>query len=284
MAERLLEAWDDVRAGRTRHALRHHAAKGKPSTGAARHETLIPDDPDERQTYALRIVAQRCLYGVDKNPLAVEMAKLSLWLLTLAKDKPFEFLDHAIRCGDSLVGIHNIDQLRHFNLKPRSRTTTVLFRGPLDEAVDEAIGLRLKLEDDAANTVEDVERQEKLLKEAEREDRPAAVCGGPARGRRVLGRERQGQGGTGPPRPPSCRATTSRRDRPRSSSKRRQGTPRPDDVPLATGVSRGDRQARRVRCLRWEPTISGWLTLSRRGGRRLRNLFGSVANKTHKKD
>ena len=53
---------------------------------------------------------------MDKNPLAAEMAKLSLWLLTLAKDKPFEFLDHAIRCGDSLVGIHNIDQLRKFNL------------------------------------------------------------------------------------------------------------------------------------------------------------------------
>ena len=53
---------------------------------------------------ALRLVAQRCVFGVDKNPLAVEMAKLSLWLLTLAKERPFEFLDHAIRCGDSLVG------------------------------------------------------------------------------------------------------------------------------------------------------------------------------------
>ena len=91
--------------------------EGQPSTGRP-DEQLIPIDPDERQTYALRIVAQRCLYGVDKNPLAVEMAKLSLWLLTLAKDKPFEFLDHAIRCGDSLVGIHNLDQLRKFNLDP----------------------------------------------------------------------------------------------------------------------------------------------------------------------
>ena len=53
---------------------------------------------------------------MDKNPLAVEMAKLSLWLLTLAKDMPFEFLDHAIRCGDSLVGIHDLDQLENFNL------------------------------------------------------------------------------------------------------------------------------------------------------------------------
>ena len=78
--------------------------EGTPSTGSAR-EQLIPKDTDERLAYARRIVAQRCLYGVDKNPLAVEMAKLSLWLLTLAKDKPFTFLDHAIRCGDSLVGV-----------------------------------------------------------------------------------------------------------------------------------------------------------------------------------
>lgn len=54
---------------------------------------------------ARRLVAQRCLYGVDKNPFAVSLAKLSLWLVTLAKDEPFTFLDHALRCGDSLVGL-----------------------------------------------------------------------------------------------------------------------------------------------------------------------------------
>ena len=88
-----------------------------PSKGGL-YEDLIPRETDVRLAYALRLVAQRCLYGVDKNPLAVEMAKLSLWLLTLAKDKPFEFLDHAIRCGDSLVGISHLDQLKHFNLDP----------------------------------------------------------------------------------------------------------------------------------------------------------------------
>ena len=45
-------------------------------------------------------IAQRCLYGVDKNPMAVDLAKLSLWLATLAKDHPFTFLDHALRHGD----------------------------------------------------------------------------------------------------------------------------------------------------------------------------------------
>ena len=43
---------------------------------------------------ARRLVAERCLYGVDLNPLAVELAKLSLWLTTLSKGRPFDFLDH----------------------------------------------------------------------------------------------------------------------------------------------------------------------------------------------
>lgn len=63
---------------------------------------------------ARRLVAQRCLYGVDKNPWAVNLAKLSLWLVTLAKAEPFTFLDHALKCGDSLVGL-DLDQIRAFH-------------------------------------------------------------------------------------------------------------------------------------------------------------------------
>lgn len=162
MSERLLEAWDAAK--RANSDTPSITPEGEPSTGKP-DEILIPDDPDERKTYAMRIIAQRCLYGVDKNPLAAEMAKLSLWLLTLAKDKPFEFLDHAIRCGDSLVGLHDLEQLRHYSLKPDA-ADAVWFKGPLDGAVDEAIDLRLKLEDLPATTVEDVQRQEKLLIEA----------------------------------------------------------------------------------------------------------------------
>jgi hypothetical protein len=65
---------------------------------------FVPPDEDE-VLHARRLVAQRCLYGVDRNPMAVDLAKLSLWLATLARDHPFTFLDHAIRCGDSLVGL-----------------------------------------------------------------------------------------------------------------------------------------------------------------------------------
>ncbi len=63
----------------------------------------IPPDEDE-VLYAQRLVARRCLYGVDKNPLAANLAKMSVWLATLARNHSFTFLDHALRHGDSLVG------------------------------------------------------------------------------------------------------------------------------------------------------------------------------------
>jgi hypothetical protein len=65
---------------------------------------VLPPDEDE-ELHAQRQIAQRCLYGVDKNPMATDLAKLSLWLATLAKDHPFTFLDHSLRSGDSLVGL-----------------------------------------------------------------------------------------------------------------------------------------------------------------------------------
>jgi hypothetical protein len=162
LAARLLEAWDAVQ--RANPGVLRITPEGQPATGQP-GEMLIPDDPDERQTYALRIIAQRCLYGVDKNPLAVEMAKLSLWLLTLAKDRPFEFLDHAIRCGDSLVGIHNLDQLRKFNLDGTGEDNS-LFLQFLDPKIKEAIALRRQITGMQAITVEDVETQDRILREA----------------------------------------------------------------------------------------------------------------------
>ena len=64
----------------------------------------LPADENEK-VLAMRAVARRCLYGVDRNPVAVDLAKLSLWLATLARDHPLTFLDHALRHGDSLVGL-----------------------------------------------------------------------------------------------------------------------------------------------------------------------------------
>ena len=69
------------------------------------HGTMPELPPDEDPLlHARRLIAQRCLYGLDKNPFAVNLAKLSLWLVTLARDHPFTFLDHAFKHGDSLIG------------------------------------------------------------------------------------------------------------------------------------------------------------------------------------
>ena len=75
----------------------------------------IPPDEDET-VFARRLVAQKCLYGVDRNPLAVDLAKLSLWLVTLAEDHPLTFVDHALRAGDSLVGLSR-DQIERLDWK-----------------------------------------------------------------------------------------------------------------------------------------------------------------------
>ena len=60
---------------------------------------------DDEVVVARRLMVQRCLYGVDRNPMAVDLAKVSLWLATLAKEHPLTFVDHALRHGDSLVGL-----------------------------------------------------------------------------------------------------------------------------------------------------------------------------------
>jgi hypothetical protein len=72
----------------------------------ARHgETpRIPRD-ETPALFASRLIARRCLYGVDKNKMAVDLAKLSFWLATLARDHAFTFLDHNLRHGDSLIGL-----------------------------------------------------------------------------------------------------------------------------------------------------------------------------------
>ena len=164
MSDRLLEAWDLAERALPK-GTPGITPEGTASTGKS-GETLISNDPDERRALAQRLIAQRCLYGVDINPLAVEMAKLSLWLLTLAKDRPFTFLDHAIRCGDSLLGIHDLRQLKTFSLDGAGQQY-VFGEEPLEELVDKAIDLRLKIELMPSNSVEDVEAQARLMAECE---------------------------------------------------------------------------------------------------------------------
>ena len=67
-----------------------------------RMEPAVPDDDAIQE--AKRDVLQSCIYGVDLNPMAVELAKVSLWINAMVKDKPLNFLDHHIKCGNSLIG------------------------------------------------------------------------------------------------------------------------------------------------------------------------------------
>lgn len=70
----------------------------------AAQEGVETVDEEHDINWARRQVAQRCIYGVDLNPLAVELAKVSLWLRTLAAEQPLAFLDHHLKTGNSLVG------------------------------------------------------------------------------------------------------------------------------------------------------------------------------------
>ena len=129
-------------------------------------EPLIPDDEADRLIVAKRLIAERCVYGVDKNPLAVEMAKLSLWLETLQKDKPFTFVDHALRCGDSLVGLTSREQFEKLHLNPEKGNFTGRLVAPkmkpvLQKAIAERLGLKNLRDDDRA-------LKEAKLREADR--------------------------------------------------------------------------------------------------------------------
>jgi hypothetical protein len=86
---------------------------GRPREGRADEELVPfpPDDPKRGELFAERVkarlrrhVVERCIYGVDINPLAVEFARVSLWVETLDPDLPFSFLDHKIKVGNALVG------------------------------------------------------------------------------------------------------------------------------------------------------------------------------------
>lgn len=130
MAERLTEAWENEERRHPGEVL--IAPDGEFSAGNP-SERLVPAEANERITIARRAVADRCIYGVDINPMAVEMAKLSIWLITVDSHRPFTFLDHALKCGDSLLGMSSLQQLETFSMqqgggKQQSFSTLNLWR------------------------------------------------------------------------------------------------------------------------------------------------------------
>ncbi len=122
--------------------------------------------------YWKRRVVQSCIYGVDLNPLAVDLAKLSLWLATVAKDRPLSFLDHHLRCGNALVGtrIAELSNTDSPAKKPSRKAKQAAEAGQismLDDAdfrqsMSTAVDSMWLIERTAGNTLAEVHEQERL--------------------------------------------------------------------------------------------------------------------------
>lgn len=167
MAERVVEGW--ARAEAQAPGTGPLAIPEAIPAGAGHSQQLLPSDPEERLALARRLVAERCLFGVDFNPMAVEMAKLSLWLVTLHKHRPFTFLDHCVKCGDSLLGLHDSAQLERFHLVPsraQARVVDYLLH-ELRQLLARARSKREELERFTALDVRDAELKSHLHREAE---------------------------------------------------------------------------------------------------------------------
>ncbi len=99
--------------------------------------TFDPAQLDDRHIVR-RMVLKRCVYGVDKNPMAVELTKVSLWLHTFTVGAPLSFLDHHLRCGDSLFGtwvapaVHRTEE-----------TSSLFLREPLERATRAAAPMQI---------------------------------------------------------------------------------------------------------------------------------------------
>lgn len=162
LAERIVDAW----------AMQEAAGRRITSEGVAVDDLAdlesLPANPEDRLVIARRLVAERCLYGVDLNPLAVELAKLSIWLVTLAKGRPFGFLDHNLKCGNSLLGIHRLDQLTELSMMPGGKGQRRLFGRNIEQAVGEAIELRTRLREMPILDIHNVEAMARLDTDARR--------------------------------------------------------------------------------------------------------------------
>jgi type I restriction-modification system DNA methylase subunit len=128
------------------------------------------DEEDVR--WARRAVVEKCIFGVDLNPLAVELAKLSLWLHTVAKNRPLNFLDHHLRCGNSLIGA-KIEDLANFpELKKKrvevSHRQLGLCERIFKEKVNILLGAFSQIERLPSDTVKQIIEKEKLYQDIRR--------------------------------------------------------------------------------------------------------------------
>ena len=133
----------------------------------APHMTETGSDETELAYWRRRVV-ESCVYGVDLNPMAVELAKLSLWLHTVAKGEPLSFLDHHIRCGNSLIGakienLSNLPELRRSRRQTSETQTEIPMEFPFTDRVATAIGHYLLIEEMESRTADQIHAKEHQL-------------------------------------------------------------------------------------------------------------------------
>jgi len=150
-------------------------------------EAWIAEDPEnvhrkDLHLRAIRQVVANCLYGADINEMAVEMAKLSLWLVSLDRDLPFSFVDDKIFLGNSLLGLTSIEQLRALHIDPANASGQDVLSDvdiDLEAVMRKAIEVRERLaseidEDDPMRSATAKKRQYLQLQAATKELRTLA--------------------------------------------------------------------------------------------------------------
>ncbi|MGC4850569.1 Eco57I restriction-modification methylase domain-containing protein [Micromonospora sp. DT15] len=113
-------------------------------------EAWIDEDPanagqHDLGQHAIREVVARCLYGADINAMAVEMCKLSLWLVSLDRDLPFSFVDDKILHGNSLLGLTDLRQLRTLHIERPTHQQPRLTAKDVDGTIRRAVDIRRNL-------------------------------------------------------------------------------------------------------------------------------------------
>jgi hypothetical protein len=147
----------------------------------ARPEEAESEEVAEQDVqWAKREVVRRCIYGVDLNPMAVELAKLSMWLSTVAANKPLTFLDHHLKVGNSLIGakVNDLKILPTFEKKRKIRNANAkrntiqdtLWNSTIEQHFDDLIKRYAEIAeqtDDDLATVKKKQKEYNALKESE---------------------------------------------------------------------------------------------------------------------
>jgi hypothetical protein len=117
-----------------------------------REEATAGMTPAELELHAIRTVIAKCLYGADINEMAVEMCKLSLWLVSLDPKLPFSFVDDKILHGNSLLGLTDVRQLKRQHINPDAAgNQQTLFQPDVDGTLRQAALLRRHLANEVNN-------------------------------------------------------------------------------------------------------------------------------------